>query len=239
MVKVILDSNFLFLPFQFHIDVFDELGTLLGRYEPVILSTTLEELESLTEKRSVKESRQASAALELARRCRVVEVERKPEESYDDVILRIGKEWKSPVATNDKTLRKRLREAGLANIFLRQKSRLEIEGHVSKGRKRVVKVKSWEDFKRLIIDRHPDSIAYNIEQGVPARHLTGLRLIIPIEEAQYVFIDTAAGDRLRKTGILLHRDNHGNLFIRDEDVIRFVRSEAKRKDLRLHSYWTI
>jgi len=100
-------------------------------------------------------------------------------------------------------------------------------------------VKSWEEFKRLIIEHHPKSIAYNIEQGVPARHLTGLRLILPAEGIQYVFIDTAAGDRLRKTGIQLHRNKRGNIYTRDEDVIEFVRSEVKRKDLKLHSYWTI
>lgn len=239
MVRVILDSNFLFVPFQFQVDIFEELEALLGRYEPVVLSTTLEEISNLAKKRSVKMRRQASAVLELVGRCRVVEAELKAGESYDDVILRKAKEWKSPVATNDARLRKRLREAGLANIFLRQKARLEIEGHISEGHRRVVRVKDWEDFKRLIVELNPQSIAYNIEQGVPARHLTGLRLIIPVEEAQYVLIDTAMGDRLRKTGISLHRDKQGNMYIRDEDVVEFVRSEVKRKDLKLHSYWTI
>ena len=239
MVTVILDSNFLFVPFQFHVDIFDELEALLGRYEPVILSTTLEELRGLTKKGSEKMRRQASAALELVERCRAVEVERQSGESYDDVILRTAKEWTSPVATNDANLRKRLREAGLATIFLRQKAPLEIQGNIPKGHAKVVKVKRWEDFKKLIVELNPQSIAYNIEQGVPARHLTGLRLIIPVEAAQYVLIDTARGDRLRKTGVSLHSDRQGNTFIKDEDVIEFVRSEVKRKDLKLHPYWTI
>ena len=239
MVRVILDSNFLFVPFQFHVDIFDELEALLGRYEPVILSTTVEELRGLTRRRSEKMRSQASAALGLVKRCRVVEMERKSGESYDDVILRTAKQWKSPVATNDAELRKRLREAGLATIFLRQKAHLEIEGHIPKGHAKVVKVKRWEDFKQLIVELNPQSIAYNIEQGVPARHLTGLRLIIPVKAAQYVLIDTASGDRLRKTGISLHRDRQGNTFIKDEDVVEFVRAEVKRKDLKLHSYWTI
>jgi hypothetical protein len=57
-----------------------------------------------------------------------------------------------------------------------------------------------------------ESIVYNIEQGVPARNLTGLRLMLPAEGVQYVFIDTNAGDRLRKTGISLHKDKQGNLY---------------------------
>jgi hypothetical protein len=100
-------------------------------------------------------------------------------------------------------------------------------------------VKSWEEFKRLIIQHAPKSIAYNVEQGVQARHLTGLRLILPAVEIQYVFIDNAVGNRLRKTGIPLHSDKRGNFYIRDEDVAEFVRSEVNRKDLKLHSYWTI
>ena len=130
MLRVILDSNFLFVPFQFHVDIFDELEALLGRYEPIVLSTTLEELKSLTRKRSVKMQRQASAVLELVRRCEVVDVEKKPSESYDDIILRIARKSKSPVATNDKELRRKLRGEGVAVIFLRQKSHLEMEGQL-------------------------------------------------------------------------------------------------------------
>ena len=104
---------------------------------------------------------------------------------------------------------------------------------------KVVRVKTWQEFKQLIIKHDPSSIAYNIEQGVPARHLSGLRLILPVKGTQYVFIDTADGDRLRKTAIPLHKDKYGNKYIKDEDVVKFVRSELKRKDFKLHSYWTI
>jgi len=104
---------------------------------------------------------------------------------------------------------------------------------------RVVRVKSWEEFKRLIMEHKPESIAYNIEMGVPARHLTGLRLILPIRGIQYVFIDNAVGDHLRRTGIKLRKDSLGNLYIKDEDVKRFVKSEVKIENLKLHSYWTM
>jgi len=100
-------------------------------------------------------------------------------------------------------------------------------------------VKSWEEFKQLIMEHRPESIAYNIEQGIPARHLTGLRLILPIKGTQYVFIDNAVGNHLRKTGIPLRKDDLGNLHIRDEDVKIFVKSELKMKNLKLHSYWTM
>ena len=103
----------------------------------------------------------------------------------------------------------------------------------------VVRVKSWEEFKRLAIKFQPEAIAYNIEQGIPARELTSLRLIIPAGDAYYIFLDFPRDDRLRETGIQLHRDKYGNHYIRDEDVVNFVRKELNRKDLAVYSYWTI
>jgi len=130
MVKVILDSNFLFVPFQLKIDVFKELDRLLGKAEPIILTTTLEEIETLVRKRSPKMGKQASAALELTKKCETIEVEKKSDESYDDVVLRTAKELNCPVATNDANLRKKLRKAEVTVVYVRQKSHLEIEGHL-------------------------------------------------------------------------------------------------------------
>jgi len=130
MVRVILDSNFLLVPFQFRIDIFEELNNLLGKAEPIILSTTLEELKKIIEKSSAKRRMQFSAALELAKRCKILEVKKQASESYDDVILRIASELKFPVATNDAELRRKLRKAGVATIYLRQKARLIAEGNI-------------------------------------------------------------------------------------------------------------
>jgi len=130
MVKIILDSNFLLVPFQFRIDIFEELNNLLGKAEPIVLSTTIEELKKMEKKSSTKSRMQFSAALKLAEKCEILEVKKKPSENYDDVILRIASDLRIPVATNDSELRKRLRKAGLATIYLRQKARLIVEGHI-------------------------------------------------------------------------------------------------------------
>lgn len=130
MRKVLFDANFFFLPLQFKIDIFDEIESLIGRFEPIVLSTTLEELKKLSKAKSGKTSKQALLALELARKCRIVEVNRRPCESYDDVILRMAKKCGGAVATNDGELRKKLREAGIPVIFLRQKAYLQIEGYL-------------------------------------------------------------------------------------------------------------
>jgi rRNA-processing protein FCF1 len=127
MVRVILDTNFLFVPFQLKIDIFKELDRLFGKAEPVVPATVFEELETLAKGRS-KTAKQASAALELARKCVAADAERLPDESYDDAILRIAKNENCPVATNDANLRKRLREDGVAVVYVRKKSHLVVEG---------------------------------------------------------------------------------------------------------------
>ena len=131
MIRVIFDSNFLFVPSQFQLDIFEELTNLLNqRFEPVLLSPTYRELLKIAEKGSPKMRKQASLALKLAEKCYVIQVEKGLEETHDDVIVRVAAEWRCPVATNDRELRKRLRNVGVSVIFLRQRRRLELEGTV-------------------------------------------------------------------------------------------------------------
>jgi hypothetical protein len=128
-LKVILDSNFLFIPAKFQIDVFEDLAKLLNqRFEPVLLSSIYQELKTMAEKGVPSRRRQASLALKLAEKCKKIDVEKHLEETNDDVILRIATLWKSPVATNDRKLRRKLRARAIPVIYLRSKNRLELEG---------------------------------------------------------------------------------------------------------------
>jgi rRNA-processing protein FCF1 len=128
-LRVILDANFFFIPSQFKIDIFEGLMKLLNqRFEAILLSSTRQELIRMTGKGSSAKRKQAALALELAKKCRLINVEKAKAEMNDDVILRIAADWKSPVATNDRELRKKLRAKNLPAIFLRGKSRLELEG---------------------------------------------------------------------------------------------------------------
>jgi len=128
-LKVILDSNFLFVPSQFQIDIFEELSNILNqRFEPVLLSVTRREILTMAEKGSPKMRKYASLALQLAKKCRIVRVRQGIDESHDDVVVRVAQKWKCPVATNDRALRRRLRDKGIPVIFLRGKKRLGMEG---------------------------------------------------------------------------------------------------------------
>ncbi len=130
ILKVILDSNALFVPLQFKIDIFEELEKLLKtRFEPVLLSPIRIELEAIAEKGSPKMRKLAHYALQLAKKCVFSEVEGKIG-SPDDVIIEMAKKWGCPVFTNDKELKKRLRNISVPVIYVRQKSRLEIDGRI-------------------------------------------------------------------------------------------------------------
>jgi rRNA-processing protein FCF1 len=130
-LKVILDSNALFVPLEFKIDIFEELRRLLNRnVEFVLLSPVKHELEMLASGNEPKFCRQADFALRLAEKCKLVAVE-DCGEAVDDVIMRIAKSWSAPVFTNDRLLRRRLRDISVPVIYLRQKSRLDIDGLIS------------------------------------------------------------------------------------------------------------
>jgi rRNA-processing protein FCF1 len=129
-LKIILDSNAFFVPLQFKIDIFEELKTLLkGRFQPVLLSPVLHELEKIANEGSPKMRKQASFALKLAEKCMLINVEQE-HGALDDIIFKIAQEWKSPVFTNDRQLKKRLRNINVPVIYVRQKSRLEIDGRI-------------------------------------------------------------------------------------------------------------
>jgi rRNA-processing protein FCF1 len=128
-LKVILDANFLFVPLQFKIDVFEGITQLLNqKFEPILLSTTRRELQRMADVGSPQLRKQAVVALKLAEKCTVIDVKKRAEETDDGVILRIASEWKSAVATNDRELRKRLRDRNVPVIFLRGKNRFDLEG---------------------------------------------------------------------------------------------------------------
>jgi hypothetical protein len=101
-----------------------------------------------------------------------------------------------------------------------------------------IRVKSWQEFKELALEKKPKNVIYVISQSIPARNHTGLKLILPVEGAQYIFVDSAKDDKLRRTGIPVHIDKKGNRFLTDEDVKNFLNQELDINELKIYSYWT-
>jgi len=129
-VEVIMDSNALFVPLQFKIDILDELGRLLNRrFELILLSPVRSEIEMLTSERSPKIRKMAAFAMQLAEKCKYVEVPFSAE-TVDDAIIHVAEKNRTPVFTNDAQLRKKLRDISVPVIYVRQKSHLAIEGMI-------------------------------------------------------------------------------------------------------------
>lgn len=116
---VLLDANALMMPFQFSLDLEEELVRLLGTPEIRVPTSVLRELDRLS-----GGSSEARAARSLADRFPALPVEGKG----DDALLAAAKAHEAVVVTNDRRLRARLREWGLPVIYLRERSRLEGEG---------------------------------------------------------------------------------------------------------------
>jgi rRNA-processing protein FCF1 len=128
--SVILDSNALFVPVELRIDIFQELRTLLNRnFELVILEPVVEELKRLEKEGAPRMRRKASCALKLAEQGKKLIV-KQGAVSPDDVILETASKHHWPVFTNDRALRRKLRNINVPVIYVRQKSRLEIDGRL-------------------------------------------------------------------------------------------------------------
>jgi rRNA-processing protein FCF1 len=130
-LKIILDANALFVPLQFKMDIFEELKKLLNRnIEPIILFSTHVELERIARQGLPETRKKAAYALKLAEKCRLLKVVKGKEISTDDLIVQVANKYKYPVFTNDRQLRNRLRDINVPVIYVRQKSRLEIDGRL-------------------------------------------------------------------------------------------------------------
>jgi hypothetical protein len=127
--KIIFDSNFLMIPFELGIDVFEEVEKILSvKVEPVILPPVIEELERLASRGKPKVRRLASSALELAKQCVRLQYSKLPSETVDEYLVRVAKEKSMAVATADLELKRKLRAEGIPTIYVREKSRLDLEG---------------------------------------------------------------------------------------------------------------
>ena len=130
-VRIIFDSNFLLIQPQFCINIYEELENKLNRkIERIIISPIYEELQKLSKRKKIKERKNALMTLQFIKNFDIIKVERLQNETVDDLIIRLAKKWNSPVATNDKELRRKLRNMSIAVIYLRQKSHLEVEGMI-------------------------------------------------------------------------------------------------------------
>ena len=127
--KILFDTNFLMIPLRFGVDVFEEAERVLNNLpEYYVTGSVLREIELLKQGASPSFAKELSFAEKIAERCSVLDVEAREKETVDESILRTAVEKRLIVGTTDAELRRRLREAGVKVLVLRQRRYLELIG---------------------------------------------------------------------------------------------------------------
>jgi hypothetical protein len=123
MKKVIIDTNFFTIPYQFRIDIFEEIHQKIPEeHELITLSGVIRELENLAENKG-RDSIAAKVGLELIEK-KGIEI-LQSQGNVDDAIVGLADKQKV-VATNDKDLIKRLKDKNVKILYLRGKNHLEL-----------------------------------------------------------------------------------------------------------------
>jgi len=129
LVKVILDTNFLLIPGQFKVDIFDGIDNELNlNYGLQIVDLTLEELKKLVSRGKGADRAAAKLALKLleAKDVEVIDTGSYSSDNVDDLIVEIVREKGCFVATQDKELKRRVVDAKGQILTLRQKKYIRI-----------------------------------------------------------------------------------------------------------------
>ena len=130
---VILDTNFLFVPILYGIDIESQLENLLNTpYDIVILSPSFDELEKkLRYTKKLKVKKMISFAVEFAKKFKTINLKNVEKVDFDDILISFAEKNKAEciVATNDALLRKKLKAKGVPVIFVRARKKLALDGY--------------------------------------------------------------------------------------------------------------
>ena len=120
--KILLDTNFLLIPYQFRMDIFTQIDRIMHfPYKIFVLDKSVEELKKIVEEQKGKNKDAAKIALKLIAIKNISIVKTKGSKRTDDVIVELSSENSYIVATQDKDLKRRLINHRIEVIVLRQK----------------------------------------------------------------------------------------------------------------------
>lgn len=121
---IIFDTNFLFITFEFKIDIIEELRKLIGaRYNLYIYEGTIGELESI-ERKGDKNKAFLPLIIKMLKLYNFKIIKSNQRYIDDQIIENLHKNVL--IATNDKELRIKIQKKVFRVMYLRQKSYLEI-----------------------------------------------------------------------------------------------------------------
>ncbi len=126
--EVVIDTNFFMVPFQFNVDIIDELEKALPSYKLTTPIFVINELKGLKRNNKGKIRLNADLALKLVNssNIEIKDISLENNETVDDALLRVSE----VLATNDIELKKRARKKGITVAYLRQKKYIAIDGKI-------------------------------------------------------------------------------------------------------------
>lgn len=103
-----------------------------------------------------------------------------------------------------------------------------------------VRIRDWEEYKRLVSEKKPRSITFILEQNglSPNRALSTLRIIMLHDRRYFMFFDFPKDCALKETGITLHKDKKGILNLDEDEVKTFLKKQFEKDNLEVFSFWT-
>ncbi len=113
------------IPAQFQIDLFDEIRSLVGGFEPVVLSSVMKELEGLSNNKG-RDGAAARCGLALGKECTIADSSDLESGSVDAQIIEYAVQRGSMVVTNDRRVRDALLTRGVGVISMRKQKKLEL-----------------------------------------------------------------------------------------------------------------
>jgi rRNA-processing protein FCF1 len=113
------------MPAQFQIDLFDELRSLVGGYEPIVLKRVMDELEGLCREKG-RTGAAARLGLAMGRMCTIAEGHDLKPGTADEQVAEYAERHGCLVVTNDRRLRDELYARGIGVISMRKQKKLEL-----------------------------------------------------------------------------------------------------------------
>ena len=103
-----------------------------------------------------------------------------------------------------------------------------------------VRIRDWEEFKRLVREKKPKSLVFILEQNAlsPNKELTTLRVILMHEARYSIFLDFPKGEFLKETKIPLRKDKNGLWNLDEDEVKKILKREFEKDNVEVFSFWT-
>lgn len=126
-MKLLVDTSFLMRAAELGRDMLAAVEEKLGaKVVPVVPSFVASEIERLASLNNAK-ARKARVALEICRRAELAAVDASGR-SVDDALLEAAKNLGIPVLTSDRSLRRKLLDAGVAVVYVGPKGGVRLNG---------------------------------------------------------------------------------------------------------------